>query len=84
MHFSRKNKRYACSLLASIICYRVSLKQKALVTRLMKEGTGKTTFAIGDCANDVGMIQKADIGVSISGVEGMQLCITFTILKHFD
>ncbi|KAG0500498.1 hypothetical protein HPP92_000570 [Vanilla planifolia] len=47
-------------------------KQKALVTRLVKEGTGKTTLAIGDGANDVGMIQEADIGVGISGVEGMQ------------
>ncbi|KAF9689992.1 hypothetical protein SADUNF_Sadunf01G0149700 [Salix dunnii] len=42
------------------------------VTRLVKEGTGKTTLAIGDGANDVGMIQEADIGVGISGVEGMQ------------
>lgn len=57
---------------ASIICCRVSPKQKALVTRLVKEGTGKTTLAIGDGANDVGMIQEADIGVGISGVEGMQ------------
>ncbi|KAE8700704.1 putative phospholipid-transporting ATPase 5 [Hibiscus syriacus] len=57
---------------ASVICCRVSPKQKALVTRLVKEGIGKTTLAIGDGANDVGMIQEADIGVGISGVEGMQ------------
>ncbi|XP_077216942.1 putative phospholipid-transporting ATPase 4 isoform X2 [Tasmannia lanceolata] len=57
---------------ASVICCRVSPRQKALVTRLVKEGTGKTTLAIGDGANDVGMIQEADIGVGISGVEGMQ------------
>ncbi|KAL6005935.1 Phospholipid-transporting ATPase 6 [Asimina triloba] len=57
---------------ASVICCRVSPKQKALVTRLVKVGTGKTTLAIGDGANDVGMIQEADIGVGISGVEGMQ------------
>ncbi|KAK1400728.1 putative phospholipid-transporting ATPase 7 [Heracleum sosnowskyi] len=37
---------------ASVICCRVSPKQKALVTRLVKEGTGKTTLAIGDGAND--------------------------------
>nr|GEY57603.1 hypothetical protein CTI12_AA325380 [Tanacetum cinerariifolium] len=54
----------ACSLLALA-------KQKALVTRLVKEGPGKTTLAIGDSANNVGMIQEADIGVGISGVEGM-------------
>ncbi|CAL9180194.1 unnamed protein product [Musa hybrid cultivar] len=58
---------------ASVICCRVSPKQKALVvTRLVKEGTGKTTLAIGDGANDVGMIQEADVGVGISGLEGMQ------------
>ncbi|MCO5555633.1 hypothetical protein L7F22_009178 [Adiantum nelumboides] len=57
---------------ASVICCRVSPKQKALVTRLVKEGKGKTTLAVGDGANDVGMIQEADIGVGISGVEGMQ------------
>lgn len=43
------------------------------VTRLVKSGTGKTTLAIGDGANDVGMLQEADIGVGISGVEGMQV-----------
>ncbi|XP_042411873.1 probable phospholipid-transporting ATPase 4 [Zingiber officinale] len=57
---------------ASVLCCRVSPRQKALVTRLVKEGTGKVTLAIGDGANDVGMIQEADIGVGISGVEGMQ------------
>ncbi|XP_050370284.1 probable phospholipid-transporting ATPase 5 [Argentina anserina] len=57
---------------SSVICCRVSPKQKALITRLVKKHTGKTTLAIGDGANDVGMIQEADIGVGISGMEGMQ------------
>ncbi|KAJ4973352.1 hypothetical protein NE237_006526 [Protea cynaroides] len=57
---------------ASVICCRSSPKQKALVTRLVKVGTGKITLGIGDGANDVGMLQEADIGVGISGVEGMQ------------
>ncbi|VFQ95355.1 unnamed protein product [Cuscuta campestris] len=57
---------------ASVICCRSSPKQKALVTRLVKTGTGKTTLAVGDGANDVGMLQEADIGIGISGVEGMQ------------
>uniref|UniRef100_A0A7N0U3G5 Phospholipid-transporting ATPase n=1 Tax=Kalanchoe fedtschenkoi TaxID=63787 RepID=A0A7N0U3G5_KALFE len=57
---------------ASVICCRSSPKQKALVTRLVKTGTSKTTLSIGDGANDVGMLQEADIGVGISGVEGMQ------------
>ena len=40
---------------------------------MVKEGTRKTSLAIGDGANDVGMIQEADIGVGISGAEGMQV-----------
>ncbi|KAG7626844.1 putative phospholipid-transporting ATPase 8 [Arabidopsis thaliana] len=56
----------------SVICCRSSPKQKALVTRLVKNETGRTTLAIGDGANDVGMLQEADIGVGISGAEGMQ------------
>lgn len=39
----------------------------------MKAYTGRITLAIGDGANDVGMIQEADIGVGISGMEGMQV-----------
>ncbi|KAL4570550.1 hypothetical protein LXL04_026206 [Taraxacum kok-saghyz] len=57
---------------ASVICCRVSPMQKALVVRLVKEATGRTTLGIGDGANDVGMIKEADIGIGISGVEGMQ------------
>ncbi|KAL6644307.1 hypothetical protein ACP70R_015915 [Stipagrostis hirtigluma subsp. patula] len=57
---------------ASVLCCRISPKQKALVTRLVKIWTRKTTLAIGDGANDVGMLQEADIGVGISGAEGMQ------------
>lgn len=64
---------------ASVICCRSSPKQKALVTRLVKLGTGKTTLAIGDGANDVGMLQEADIGIGISGVEGMQAVMSSDI-----
>ncbi|GAU16252.1 hypothetical protein TSUD_298840 [Trifolium subterraneum] len=57
---------------ATVICCRSSPKQKARVTKLVKLETGKTTLSIGDGANDVGMLQEADIGVGISGAEGMQ------------
>jgi phospholipid-transporting ATPase len=56
---------------AAVICCRVSPLQKALVTTLVKN-SGRITLAIGDGANDVGMIQAAHIGVGISGQEGMQ------------
>lgn len=56
--------------------FQISLSQqcgiKIQVTKLVKLATGKTTLAIGDGANDVGMLQEADIGVGISGAEGMQ------------
>ncbi|KAL1337923.1 hypothetical protein HN51_032604 [Arachis hypogaea] len=64
---------------ASVICCRSSPKQKALVTRLVKTKTGSTTLAIGDGANDVGMLQEADIGIGISGVEGMQAVMSSDI-----
>ncbi|XP_054806514.1 putative phospholipid-transporting ATPase 9 isoform X2 [Prosopis cineraria] len=74
---------------ASVICCRSSPKQKALVTRLVKSKTGSTTLAIGDGANDVGMLQEADIGIGISGVEGMQAVMSsdiaiaqFRFLEH--
>lgn len=46
---------------AAVVCCRVSPKQKAHVTALVKS-TGDTTLGIGDGANDVGMIQEAHIG----------------------
>ena len=56
----------------AVICCRVSPLQKAKVVELMKRGKNVMTMAIGDGANDVSMIQAADIGVGISGQEGMQ------------
>lgn len=56
----------------SVICCRVSPLQKANVVSMVRERTGALTLAIGDGANDVGMILKADIGVGISGQEGRQ------------
>ncbi|KAM7280288.1 hypothetical protein ACFE04_007422 [Oxalis oulophora] len=64
---------------SSVICCRSSPKQKALVTRLVKTKTNSTTLAIGDGANDVGMLQEADIGIGISGVEGMQAVMSSDI-----
>ena len=48
-------------LCKAVICCRVSPLQKAQVTDLVRSH-GDTTLAIGDGANDVGMIQKAHIG----------------------
>ncbi|KFQ57851.1 putative phospholipid-transporting ATPase IK, partial [Pelecanus crispus] len=56
----------------AVICCRVTPKQKALIVQLVKKHKEAITLAIGDGANDVNMIKTADIGVGISGLEGMQ------------
>ncbi|NXC74354.1 AT8B3 ATPase, partial [Anhinga anhinga] len=56
----------------AVICCRVTPKQKALIVQLVKKHKKAITLAIGDGANDVNMIKTADIGVGISGLEGMQ------------
>ncbi|KAG2171504.1 hypothetical protein INT43_008230 [Umbelopsis isabellina] len=56
----------------SVVCCRVSPLQKALVVELVRRGEGAVTLAIGDGANDVSMIQAANIGVGIAGQEGAQ------------
>ncbi|KAJ2644722.1 phospholipid transporting ATPase [Coemansia sp. RSA 1694] len=56
----------------SVLCCRVSPLQKALVVRMVKQGLGTLCLAVGDGANDVSMIQEADVGVGISGEEGLQ------------
>ncbi|KAF9447871.1 phospholipid-translocating P-type ATPase [Macrolepiota fuliginosa MF-IS2] len=60
------------TLCEGVICCRVSPLQKALVVHLVKDNLGVMTLAIGDGANDVSMIQAADVGVGISGEEGLQ------------
>lgn len=56
----------------SVICCRTTPFQKALVVKLVKNAKRCITLAIGDGANDVSMIQSANIGVGIMGREGTQ------------
>ncbi|KAM4625451.1 phospholipid-transporting ATPase IA-like [Polymixia lowei] len=56
----------------AVICCRVSPLQKSEVVDLVKRQVKAITLAIGDGANDVGMIQTAHVGVGISGHEGLQ------------
>ncbi|PWN23389.1 phospholipid-translocating P-type ATPase [Microstroma glucosiphilum] len=56
----------------AVICCRVSPLQKALIVKLIKDGLGVMTLAIGDGANDVSMIQAAHVGIGIAGEEGLQ------------
>ncbi|ORE10804.1 phospholipid-translocating P-type ATPase [Rhizopus microsporus var. microsporus] len=56
----------------AVVCCRVSPMQKAKVVNLVKKGLKVMTLAIGDGANDVSMIQEANVGIGISGEEGRQ------------
>ncbi len=61
-----------CKQCKSVLCCRVSPAQKAAVVAMVKNGLDVMTLSIGDGANDVAMIQEADIGVGIAGEEGRQ------------
>lgn len=69
--------RQICENCTTVICCRASPLQKAQVVDLVRYGASqrrrssiRTTLAIGDGANDVGMIRAANVGVGISGYEG--------------
>ena len=61
----------------SVICCRASPSQKAyLVKTIRTQVKGSVTLAIGDGANDVAMIQEAQLGIGIAGREGLQAART--------
>lgn len=67
----------------SVLCCRTTPLQKAYLVKLVKDELHLCTLAIGDGANDVSMIQMADVGVGISGQEGMQavMAADFTLAR---
>ncbi|OEU23504.1 putative phospholipid-translocating P-type ATPase, partial [Fragilariopsis cylindrus CCMP1102] len=58
----------------SVIACRVTPAQKAQLVKLVRHHVvpEPVTLAIGDGANDVGMIHEAHVGIGISGKEGKQ------------
>ena len=56
----------------SIICSRVSPKQKSKLVSVIKSLNKEVCLSIGDGANDVGMITEANIGIGIHGIEGSE------------
>ncbi|XP_041121826.1 phospholipid-transporting ATPase VD-like isoform X3 [Polyodon spathula] len=56
----------------AVVCCRSTPLQKSQVVKLVREKLEVLALAIGDGANDVSMIQVADVGIGISGQEGMQ------------
>lgn len=60
----------------SVLCCRVSPSQKADIVKLVKNNFDVITLAIGDGANDVSMIQAANVGIGIAGEEGRQAAMS--------
>ncbi|KAG9090083.1 hypothetical protein FRC06_001230 [Ceratobasidium sp. 370] len=60
----------------TVVCCRVSPAQKAQTVKLVKEGKNAMTLSIGDGANDVAMIQEANIGCGLMGLEGSQAAMS--------
>ncbi|EEP79669.1 hypothetical protein UREG_04515 [Uncinocarpus reesii 1704] len=65
-----------CKQCRAVLCCRVSPAQKASVVQLVKNGLDIMALSIGDGANDVAMIQEADVGVGIVGEEGRQAAMS--------
>ncbi|KAM0849382.1 hypothetical protein ACQ4PT_053766 [Festuca glaucescens] len=69
----REEKLFEVAIACDVVlCCRVAPLQKAGIVDLVKKRTSDMTLAIGDGANDVSMIQMADVGIGISGQEGRQ------------
>ena len=56
----------------SIICSRVNPKQKSKLLSVIKKINKEVCLAIGDGANDIGMITEANVGIGITGKEGSE------------
>ncbi|WFD34996.1 P-type phospholipid transporter [Malassezia cuniculi] len=70
--YSRELLLHVASKCRAVVCCRVSPLQKALIVKMVRNGLGVITLAVGDGANDVSMIQAAHVGVGIAGEEGLQ------------
>jgi phospholipid-transporting ATPase len=69
-------------LVETVVCARATPSQKAGMVINIKKKLGKTCLAIGDGANDVSMIQKANVGVGLTGKEGSQAAQASDFVLH--
>ena len=66
----------------TIVSYRSTPLQKALVVKMCKTDLALTTLAVGDGANDVSMIQEAHVGVGVMGKEGAHAAMSSDFVIH--
>ena len=69
IRFAQDKLAYAIKNATTIICSRMSPKQKSRIIILMKN-QGLCCLAIGDGANDVSMIRESSVGIGVKGKEG--------------
>ncbi|KAK0417961.1 hypothetical protein QR680_013300 [Steinernema hermaphroditum] len=75
-HALTGESRYLFAQLAmicrAVVCCRMTPMQKAEVVELVRSFGDHVVMAVGDGANDVAMIQAANVGIGISGEEGLR------------
>ena len=73
LHKKETELNEICKMCKSVICARVTPRQKAAIVDMVRRADPKlVTLSVGDGANDVPMIQTAHIGIGIHGLEGKQ------------
>ncbi len=69
IHFYKDEFEHILNSCSTIVCCRMSPKQKSKVICFARD-TGNITLAIGDGANDISMIRDSNVGIGIYGKEG--------------
>eukprot|EP01083_Nonionella_stella_P007882 22688_1 len=67
---------------STIICCRCNPSQKAMLVGAVKSHLNGVALAIGDGANDVSMIQSANVGIGLMGKEGTQASLAADFVIH--
>ncbi|OII74051.1 P-type ATPase [Cryptosporidium ubiquitum] len=65
-----------CCKCHTVIFARFAPSQKGNIVRIVRKHMDEVTLAVGDGANDCNMIQTANIGIGIRGLEGNQAFLT--------
>ena len=67
---------------STLVCNRRNPAQKAMLVVAAKKQLAGVALAMGDGANDVSMIQAANVGVGLMGKEGTQASLAADFVVH--
>ena len=70
------------SLCSTVICCRATPGHKAAIVYAVRKKLNKICCAIGDGANDVPMLMRANVGVGLTGKEGTQAARSADFVLH--